>query len=84
EFIFDSLDYDKYKEKGDRIMHWLPVNSNFFNAKVVMADDKKTEVRGIVEDNIKEMKEGDVCQFERFGFVCLENKKGNVFWWAHK
>ena len=83
ELVFDSLEYEKYREKGDKIMHWLPADATV-KAKVVMNDDKKTEIKGLAEEGIKELKEGEVCQFERFGFVCLENKKESVFWWGHK
>ncbi|MBW3022946.1 glutamate--tRNA ligase, partial [Candidatus Woesearchaeota archaeon] len=80
ELVFDSLEYEEYKEKGDRIMHWLPADKTV-KAKVVMPDAK--EVKGLAEEGIKEIKEGEVCQFERFGFVCLENKKENTFWFGH-
>jgi len=83
ELVFDSLEYEKFREKGEKIMHWLPADKNV-KSKVVMPDSKKTEIKGLAEEGIKELKQGDVCQFERFGFVCLENKKENVFWFGHK
>ena len=43
-------------------------------------------VDGIAEEGIKELKIGDIIQFERFGFCRFDKKNKNVyeFWFAHK
>ena len=82
EFVFDSEEYEKYKDKGDKIMHWLPDDTSNVEASVLMPDNKK--IKGVAEGTIKELKEGDICQFERFGFVRLNDKKKMEFWFAHK
>ena len=43
-------------------------------------------IDGIAEEGIKELKTGDVIQFERFGFCRFDKKNKNIyeFWFAHK
>jgi glutamyl-tRNA synthetase len=82
EFVFDSAEYEKYKDKGEKIMHWLPDEGKNIEVSVLMPDNKK--IKGVAEESVKELKEGDICQFERFGFVRLDNKKKMEFWFGHK
>jgi glutamyl-tRNA synthetase len=81
KFVFDSAEYEKYKEKGAKIMHWLPADQTV-KAEVLMPDAET--VKGIAEPGIKKVKEGDVIQFERFGFCRLDDKKKLKFWYTHK
>jgi len=50
--------------------------------KVVMPDGSVLEGHG--EKDLKNLKEGEVVQFERFGFVRMDTKKGEIFYFAHK
>ena len=81
KFIFDSLEYEKYKQKGSFIIHWLPEEK--VEVEVLMPDNKI--VKGYGEKTMKEIKEGDIVQLERFGFCRLEKKnKKFLFWFGHK
>lgn len=81
-FVFDSLEYEKYKKKGEKIIHWLPAD-NLTDVEVLMPDNKIKN--GFGETGLKNLKVGDICQFERFGFVRLDSKDKKLkFWYAHK
>ncbi len=82
KFIFDSLEYEKYKSKGKKIIHWLPKGESLVQASLLMPD--KTLINGIAEKDIKTLKKGDIVQFERVGFVRLDDKKKLVFWYGHR
>ena len=83
KFEFHSLDYEIYKDKGKRIIHWLPKDNNL-KVEVLMPDH--TLLKGYGEKGISKMSIQQVCQFERFAFVCFNNHKNNVytFWYGHK
>ncbi|MEM4271771.1 MAG: glutamate--tRNA ligase [Candidatus Pacearchaeota archaeon] len=69
-------------EEGIPKINWVSEN---VNAKILMPDGKW--VSGIAEKNIENLKEGQIIQFERFGFVRFDrvNEKGEYeFWFAHK
>jgi len=71
-------------EKIERIMHWLPALKSLPKVKVLMTDG--TYVEGIAEKDAKNLKKGDIIQFERFAFVRLNEKpkRGALeFWWTH-
>lgn len=63
-------------------MQWLP-DGDTINVTVVMPN--KT-VKGVGEKNLLKTKVGEVIQFERFGFVRIDEiKKGSIIaWFAHK
>lgn len=84
EFVFDSLEYQKYKEKGKRIMHFLPVQDDLVNVEVMMPDKKI--VTGPGEPLLSKLKEGDIIQAERFGFMRLDKKDKDKlnFWYTHQ
>ncbi len=84
EFLFDSLEYEKFKSKGEKIAHWLPVDESILPVKVMMPD--ATTRKGFAEEGIKRLKIGESCQFERFGFVRLDSIEDDkhIFWFAHK
>lgn len=79
--VFDSLEYEKFRKEGSKIMHWLPAEGNI-PVEVLMPDGKTT--KGIAEPLVKNLKVNDIIQFTRFGF-CRLDEKGNkiVFWYAH-
>ncbi len=82
-FFFDSLEYEKYRQKGDRIIHWLPVQKDLVKTEVLMPN--KEIKKGLAEPLVKSLKEGDIVQFARFGFCRLDKKeKGRLsFWYTH-
>jgi len=83
DFIFDSKEYEIYKEKGEKIIHWLPKSNDLVKTQVLMPDN--TLKKGLAESTISNLKENDIIQFERFGFVRLDNitKDHSSFWYTH-
>ncbi|MBW2982154.1 glutamate--tRNA ligase [Candidatus Woesearchaeota archaeon] len=84
KFVFDSLEYEKYKEHGKLIIHWLPLEDNLVNVELLMPDN--TFKKGVAEKSVKRLKPGDLCQFERIGFVRLDQKEKDklIFWYGHR
>jgi glutamyl-tRNA synthetase len=84
EFVFDSQEYQKYKDKGKRIMHFLPIQDDLVNIEVMMPDKKV--VTGLGEPLMTKLKEGDVIQAERFGFMRLDKREKDklLFWYTHQ
>ena len=78
------MEYEKYKESGKKIIHWLPVSDGLADVEVLMPDC--SIVKGIGEQGLKKLKEGDVVQLERFGFCRLDKKEKDrlIFWYTHK
>lgn len=66
---FHSKGYDEAKKLKTPLIHYLPVDENY-PAKVVMPNGLK--VAGLVEPAVKNVKVGEVVQFERFGFARVE------------
>lgn len=62
-------------------IQWL---QDYVNATVVMPDN--TRVSGYCEPACKELDEGAIIQFERFGFARLDSKKDGelVFYYTHR
>ncbi len=83
KLVFNSLEYEKYKDKGEAIIHWLPENGN---VEVEVLAPDTTLVKGLGEKSMLNLKEGDVVQLQRFGFARLDRKEGNklFFWYSHK
>lgn len=83
DFSFDSLDYEKFKEKGKSIIHWLTQKDNI-EVEILMPDN--TTKKGIAEKNVMAEPQGAVIQFERLGFCRLDKKDSDrlIFWFAHK
>ncbi len=82
-FIFDSLEYEKYKKNGDKIIHWLPVQKDLVKVEVLMPN--KEVKKGLAEPLVKNLKVNDIVQFTRFGFCRLDKKEKNklIFWYTH-
>ena len=83
KFIFDSLEYEKYKDKGDKIIHWLPIEKNLEKVEILMPDKKIA--KGLAEKGVLDLKEEDIVQFARFGFCRLDKKEKAklLFWFTH-
>lgn len=83
KFLFDSIDYEKYKEEGDMIIHWLPKDKEIVSVSVVLPD--KSRIDGFGESGMKSLKKGDIVQLERFAFARLDKKQEAKleFWFTH-
>ncbi len=83
-YVFDSVELEKYKTKGKRIMHFLPANHECVSVTVLMPD--KTLRSGVAESRVASLAIGDIIQFERFGFCRLDAVEGATFkfWFTHK
>ncbi|MCL2157395.1 MAG: glutamate--tRNA ligase, partial [Methanobrevibacter sp.] len=80
---FIGKSFEDAREKKMRIIQWVPANDNI-KAKIVM--DDASVIDGLCEANCKNLKKGDIVQFERFGFVRLDEIANDelIFYFAHK
>jgi glutamyl-tRNA synthetase len=79
---FVSESYEEARKAKAQLIHWVPVGDDM-PCQVVMPDAKIAE--GIAETACKNLKTGDIVQFERFGFARID--KVNVkltAYYAHK
>jgi len=83
KLVFDSLEYEKYKEKGAGIIHWLPSNKDVLHVSVRLPDN--TIRKGLGENAMLKLKKGDIVQLERFAFARLDKKEDSKleFWFTH-
>ena len=83
EVAFDSISFEEAREKNARIIQWVPANDNI-KVKIVM--DDASIVEGLCEIECKNLKIGDIVQFERFGFARLDKIADEelIFYFAHK
>jgi glutamyl-tRNA synthetase len=81
--IFKSKSYEEAKEKKARIIQWVSAIDNV-EAEIVMPD--ASVIKGLCESACKNLKVGDVVQFERFGFGRLDEISNEklIFYFAHK
>ncbi|MBD3259758.1 glutamate--tRNA ligase, partial [Candidatus Woesearchaeota archaeon] len=81
-FVFHSQPYEDFKNaKGKIIIHWLPADEK--NVKIKIRCPENEIIKGIAEPGIKRLKQGDIVQFERYGFARLDNKKDLEFIYTH-
>jgi len=63
------------------IIHWVPAQDNV-SIKIIMPNGN--EINGVGEHNCKNLKAGQVIQFERFGFVRVDSTNGKIIcYYAH-
>ncbi len=76
-----TSEFDSLALKDIPKINWVSEN---VKADVLMPDGK--HLIGITEKSVKDLKVGQVIQFERFGFVCYQGVKDgeHEFWFAHK
>ena len=80
--VFHSEPYEKAKATGAALIHWIPRGAGI-PCEVVMPD--ASVVKGIAEDSCREVCQGDIIQFERFGFVRVDNlDKTLTVYFAHR
>jgi glutamyl-tRNA synthetase len=82
EGIFVSESYEDARRIRAQLIHWIPIG-NDTPCKVVMPD--ATVAEGVAEGACKALKLDDMIQFERFGFVRID-EVGNELkaYFAHK
>lgn len=83
EVTYHSTSFEDAREVKARIIQWVPVENNV-NVKIVM-DDTSLKT-GLGEGALKDLKVGDIVQFERVGFARLDEIAGDelIFYYAHK
>jgi len=83
EVTYHSTSFEDAREVKARIIQWVPVENNV-NVKIVM-DDASLKT-GLGEGALKDLKVGDIVQFERVGFARLDEIAGDelIFYYAHK
>ncbi len=82
EAIFTSEGYEDARKAKAKLIHWIRVGAEV-PCRVVMPDASVNE--GVAESACKKLKPDDVIQFERFGFVRVdENDVELTAYFAHK
>ena len=83
KITFNSTSFEQAKDLKAKIIQWVPIEDNV-NVSIVM-DDASVKT-GLGEGALKDLKVGDVVQFERVGFARLDEIKDNelIFYYAHK
>jgi glutamyl-tRNA synthetase len=77
---FHSIDYQKARDEDFPFINWLPGDVGI-PTRVVMPDATVTE--GIAEPEVLTLETGDMIQFERFGFVRVDNPEPFKVYYAH-
>lgn len=70
EGTFVSEAYEDARNVKAQLIHWVPVG-NDVASRVVMPDASVTE--GVAEAACRQLKPGEIVQFERFGFVRIDH-----------
>jgi len=66
---YHSSGYEEAKRLGLRLIHWLP-KGNGVSCKVIMPNG--SVVKGLAESNLRQASVDQIVQFERFGFVRID------------
>jgi len=80
---FSYISDEPTSEKKLKYMQWLPADAKNSKVEILMSNGEK--ISGIAEEEIENVKIGEVIFFERVGFIrCHKKDKGNLeFWFAH-
>jgi glutamyl-tRNA synthetase len=79
---FTSESYEEIRKTKARLIHWIPQGEEV-SCQVVMPDASVNE--GLAESACKKLKPNDVIQFERFGFVRIDEVNSRLrAYYAHK
>ncbi len=80
KFVSEEMD----EKLNAKLIHWLPVSDDLVNVEVIM--DTAEIIKGLGEPSLKNIKVGQVIQFERKFFCRLDKREGNkfIFWYTHK
>ena len=75
---------DEARQSKLPIIQWVPEGSPEAEVVKPVAVGKKIVERGLVEPKALELKDGDIVQFVRYGFVKLVSRKDNRFVYIHE
>ncbi|MFQ6094595.1 MAG: glutamate--tRNA ligase [Candidatus Bathyarchaeia archaeon] len=79
---FHSQSYEEARKLNAPLIHWIPYGTGL-PCSVVMPDG--STLTGFVEDDFTRVRQGEVVQFERFGFVRVDEVNGRtVVYYAHR
>jgi len=79
---YHSESYREAKKLEAPLIHWVPIGADV-PCVVVMPD--ATLAEGIAEKTCKNLSAGDIVQFERFGFVRIDEVKEKIVaYYAHR
>jgi glutamyl-tRNA synthetase len=79
---FMSESYEEAKKTKAQLIHWIPVGEDM-PCQVVMPD--ATIAEGIAESACKQLKPNSIIQFERFGFVRIDEVNTKLIaYYGHK
>lgn len=82
EANYHSETYREAKALKVPLIHWIPFATGV-KTSVVLSDG--TVVEGLAEDQCKTLKQGDIIQFERFGFARIDEVDGHIVaYFAHR
>jgi glutamyl-tRNA synthetase len=82
EASFASEPYEEARKAKARLIHWILVGEDI-PCQVIMPDASVNE--GIAESACKKLKPNTMIQFERFGFVCVNEIAAKLTaYYAHK
>jgi len=82
EADYHSETYQEAKAVEAPLIHWIPASTGV-KTSVILSD--ATAVEGLAEDQCKTLKQGDIIQFERFGFARIDEVDGHlVAYFAHR
>lgn len=83
DISYNSTSFEQARDLKAKIIQWVPVNENV-SVKIVMDDGSIKE--GLGEIDLKNLKIGDIVQFERVGFARLDEITDDamIFYFAHK
>ena len=80
--------HSKEHEQGEKIIQWVTEQNeqikvtkvgNLLNADGTFNEKSLTEIEGFAEKNTDKIEEGQIIQFERFGFCRLDNENRKEF-----
>jgi glutamyl-tRNA synthetase len=79
---FYSESYMDAKKQKARLIHWIPDQSGIITT-IIMPDT--SHIEGLAENKCLDLKQGDIVQFERFGFVRISKVDNKIIaYYAHK
>ncbi len=75
--------YEEAKKLGAPLIHWIPLDTGI-SCEVVMPDASVAE--GVAEESCRKLKPDEIVQFQRFGFVRVDNvdNKKLIAYFAHR
>jgi glutamyl-tRNA synthetase len=79
---FFSESYEEAKKLGIPLIHWIPSDRGV-SCEVTMPD--ASVAKGVAEENCRELKPDEIIQFERFGFVRVDEANEKlIVYFAHR